>query len=160
MQKEEIENIPKEDVQLLLQDLSERLCYNQKVAVYMYVGNKWFESTLKSVNPSEEKIKIGTVEYDVRRCRPYLRPMSSMTHEEREEWHDEVNTPMLDLEQLDYDSGEMAYKMAPKFFAKAQKNGLVWLRKKHFDYNNLIGLGLAFPDKEYAHELKTKKQTI
>ena len=60
--------------------------------------------------------------YPVEECRPFLRPMSSMTETEREELAKCVN-----LDTSVY--GQARY--------------LDWLNRYHFDYRNLIGRGLA-----------------
>ena len=52
-------------------------------------------------------------------CKPYLRPMSSMTEEEEKEYHDARSDYYDDLGTYD------------------------WLNAHHFDYRGLIEKGLA-----------------
>lgn len=58
---------------------------------------------------------------------PYLRPMSSMTEEEAEEYNDLVN----ELSEYDCQPEQSSSKI------------IDWLIKNHFDYRGLIPMGLA-----------------
>ena len=73
---------------------------------------------------------------------PYLRPMSSMTEEEREEWTDLFMVSITqELEQ--YTDELEAEKVAPSLFAKSHTLSIDWLNAHHFDYRGLIEKGLA-----------------
>lgn len=66
---------------------------------------------------------------DLEHCKPYLRPMSSMTEEERNEWMDITHAQeWLIIGNLD----------------KATD----WLNAHHFDYRGLIDRGLALEAKD------------
>ena len=65
---------------------------------------------------------------------PYLRPMSSMTEEERKEYQAFFN----------YDGVEY-----PEEY-------IDWLNANHFDYRNLIGKGLALEAPEGMYNIKEK----
>ena len=72
---------------------------------------------------------------------PYLRPMSSMTDEERSEWADLFN---LELDKLNEISDEdKAEELAPYYFGKCHQVSIDWLNAHHFDYRGLIPKGLA-----------------
>ena len=103
-----------EDKELLLKDLSARLPYG------VIVAHKSRES--------EERISLGygNIEYVAelgigwwKDCKPYLRPMSSMTEEEEFELNETKCYTQLTLRSYD------------------------WLNAHHFDYRGLIERGLA-----------------
>ena len=132
-----------EEKQLLLQDLCARL-HNHPIVhvehnvwgfietadlqVYGYVG------TLKLLREDNETFCYLPIE----ECRPYLRPMDSMTEEEYREF--------LDTQDWEYgDSSHPKYEYTYKTFD--------WLNKKMFDYRGLIPMGLALPAKEEMYKI-------
>ena len=113
-----------EDKELLLQDLSARLPYGVIVKYKSREGE------------GNAKITSGNIGYVTElddgwwdECKPYLRPMSSMTEEE---WADYQKIRMIDWVNGDINGT----------FINA---GLIvdWLNKNHFDYRGLIPEGLA-----------------
>ena len=153
-----------EEKQLLLKDFCARLPYGVKGRVYTETTNGTydisgdmiffdspFDVTLDDINTSTEELHViaigneDTIDFieDQQVCgspfiveefEPYLRPMSSMTDEEVNEfilisdtvlWLGEKrSTCILSLEQMD------------------------WLNAHHFDYRGLIEKGLALEAKE------------
>lgn len=145
-----------EDKELLLKDLCARLQYGVKGKVYAEVSNgkydMWgemifydapFDVTLDGINTSTEEIHVvaigneDTVEfiemqqtdgapYTIDEFKPYLRPMSSMTKEEKAEYKRLcVNAAICnDYQQVDY------------------------LNSNYFDYHGLIPKGLALEASE------------
>ena len=123
-----------EERQLLLQDLCSRLPYGVKV----YAGYD-LAMTLRQIDYQcfcecweNEDVKCNS-----RWMLPYLRPLSSMTKEEKEEfkafhcvdeWHPEFYQAMCNLPNIN--------------------NMINWLDKKMFDHRGLIPMGLALPAKE------------
>ena len=104
-----------EDKQLLLKDISARLPYRVKIE-RTYVD---YPTTLH-----EEDIvswKIGEIE-----IKPYLRPMSSMTEEEEDEY--------MVARQKD---------IAEAYIHATPQNAIDWLNSHHFDYRGLIEKDLA-----------------
>ena len=99
-----------EEKQLLLKDLCARLPYGVKVK---NVKNNF---DINNFNHNAEEIKFLIEEYNIK---PYLRPLSSMTEEEKKE------------------SGEL-YKRNTGMW-----DDLDWLNAHHFDYRGLIEKGLA-----------------
>lgn len=65
-------------------------------------------------------------------CKPYLRPMSSMTKDEFKEW--------LEYSKADYDC---EFKPEPTFSLEGCHLSIDWLNANHFDYRGLIPKGLA-----------------
>ena len=96
----------KEDKELLLKDLSARLLYG------VIMTNKKLKDTYYPLDGNEWQQAYYDDEWD---DVPYLRPMSSMTEEERKY-----------LQKLPF----------PYDFVD-------WLTAHHFDYHNLIEKGLA-----------------
>ena len=134
--------------QLLLKDLCSRLPYgvlcdfvynighpqkllsislHKKYQIHLDSDEYVFDSG-KSYGPSD------TIVDDIK---PYLRPMSSMTEEERADYHFYCETV--------WDSGEESYYHYDTF------KSIDWLNEHHFDYRGLIPMGLALeaPDDMY-----------
>ena len=136
-----------EDKQLLLKDLSARLPYSvwglhrgedlplyviDNSGAYMVLGyNAWFD--------------LDDVKF-----KPYLRPMSSMTEEEKKEYHKQVD---MDLDRTAealrkrFETGTFH----PENRFTPQYCHIDWLNAHHFDYRGLIDKGLALeaPDNMY-----------
>ena len=109
---------------LLRKDLCARFPYNVKLKV-KYEDDPW---TLFVMHQSEKIYVLGTkgypIEVKLTDCQPYLRPMSSMTQEEKQEYQRITRRWM-------YDS---SYSIGDSFD---------WLNAHHFDYIGLIEKGLA-----------------
>lgn len=123
-----------EDKQLLLKDLSARLPFG--VIIHNEEG---YEGHLNSINQTIFGIELSVnitairrVDFQMDTCKPYLRPMSSMTKEEAEEY--EV---LIDCSDYTY------FKTSDKV--------IDWLNAHHFDYRYLIEKSLAIvaPDNMY-----------
>ena len=139
----------REEKQLLLKDLCGRLPYGVKLDN----GLK-----LRSIDMLTEVVSCSGSGKKVENVRPYLRPMSSMTKDEREEievfifnkWYQE-NSCKIDKEGwieilANYDvSG-----IDPCFCS----DYVDWLNAHHFDYLGLIekGLALEAPEDMYKTE--------
>lgn len=119
-----------EDKQLLLKDLSARLPYGVKI-LQGGVVIETLQSICKvgdndyTVNPITNDMYNG---FHIEQVKPYLRPMSSMTEEERKEF--DYNVPCDFYSDID------------------------WLLEHHFDYRELIekGLALEAPEGMYKTE--------
>jgi hypothetical protein len=128
-----------EDKELFLKDLCARLPYH-------LLGRDVFGKTreMKVIYPT------GTIiaqEIDGENCSscgfiPYLRPMSSMTDEEKEE-----------LNCLCYHNIGVQDNMLQGYLCGCEINDVIdWLNTHHFDYRGLIlkGLALKAPEGMYA----------
>jgi hypothetical protein len=109
-----------EEKQLLLKDLCARLPYG--VIVHNEEGH---EGYLNSINQTIFGVELGVnitatrrVDFQLDTCKPYLRPMSSMTEEEKDEYDRLV---MCNASWVVDD----------------------WLNAHQFDYRGLIPVGLA-----------------
>lgn len=137
-----------EEKQLLLKDLSSRLPYGVKCQIDYdneedaFLGvERYADDWIVSICTETEEIGLyGASEYfypeDIK---PYLRPMSSMTEEEKEEQSKIVIQSM----SCSLDNSESATTMLND-----------WLLSKHFDVRGLIekGLALEAPEGMYKTE--------
>ena len=118
-----------EEKELLIKDLSARLPYG----VIVKIKNK--DNEERTVD-----LTYGNIDYVFtlgdwwKECKPYLRQMSSMTAEEKEE----------------------LWGLLKKLGMTADVKRLDWLVANHFDIRNLIGKGLALeaPAEMYNKEDK------
>ena len=124
-----------EDKDLLLKDLCARLPYGVKV----YAGED-LAMTLKQI---DYKGFCESWENEDFKCHsrwmfPYLRPLSSMTEEEENEWNGLNIDPLLEA------VGERHTRIEDLMLrTKSQYNPVDWLNAHHFDYRGLIPMGLA-----------------
>ena len=82
--------------------------------------------------------------------KPYLRPMSSMTEDEREELSDYLcERVMPDKIGITFPPDPTEGKGVPFRWMQAC---LDWLNARHFDYRGLIGKGLALPATEEMYK--------
>lgn len=120
--------------QLLLKDICARLPYGVKVAYLAWSrekGNYIVPMRIYSLNTDGYMRLIGQVDegggqVEITKYLPYLRPMDSMTEEEREEYIKECNKVLL-----------MRYR------ASSHYQVTDWLNEHHFDFRSLIEKGLA-----------------
>ena len=115
------------DKQLLLEDLSARLPYGVKVTT----TNPAAEFGVMSGISIKGKISVSTKDADIvfecTEVKPYLRPMSSMTLEELEEYRrfgDYIRDAECKIHIANYEQ-------------------IHWLNAHYFDYRGLIEKGLA-----------------
>lgn len=116
-----------EEKQLLLKDLCARFPYG----VICQLSNKGSAVLIT------EKLGLGGLEHFIvgSMCvKPFLRPMSSMTEEEREKWTSIINYT------LNKEKGEMSVSVLVDDVSEYTD----WLDKNMFDYRGLIPMGLAF----------------
>jgi hypothetical protein len=114
-----------EEKDLLLKDLCARLPYR----VIVHINDYW-DKNYPRPNEVLTTHSLSQYEKDLERwnIKPYLRPMSSMTEEEKEKYY---NWKGLFENELD-------------FFEQDLKDVMDWLNSNHFDYRGLIEKGLAF----------------
>jgi len=134
--------------QLLLKDLCARLPYGVKlgfensdlILVPTDFNIYTMQLSTNQIYPKSNSVAIGHI-YDIWNYRPYLRPMSSMTEEER-----------IEFERLSfiYDASDGSMLFSEK--------GLDWLNAHHFDFRGLIEkkLALEAPDNMYKTEVENE----
>lgn len=137
-----------EEKQLLLKDLCARIPYGVNIQV-----KDW------AVLDAELEIgHINRLQNDGLELKPYLRPMSSMTKEEREEV--EI---LIFGEWFAQDSGKVDGEGWIEILANYDVSGIApgfcgdyvdWLLEHHFDFHNLIerSLALEAPENMYKNE--------
>ena len=125
-----------EEKDLLLKDLCARLPYG---VICNCVDPKFSGSvdwTLYSINLQDGTIEttndVWNDEFAIENIKPYLRPMESMTEEEKAKLNN-----MCDVV---YSFGMKIYSKTPEFYDELNAN--------HFDYRGLIPMGLALPASE------------
>ena len=141
-----------EDKELLLKDLCARLPYHPMLA---HQNNSEVKGALVEVNSSELIISPWG-KYDIEECKPFLRPMSSMTDEEAKHLfllHNEDRKEHEILEvsigdkYLDFkiDDGCCSFELHTIWYEDAvgSTKSFDWLNAHHFDYRGLIEKGLA-----------------
>lgn len=123
-----------EDKSLLFKDLCARLPYNTKVFFSIIEEDEPVKLSL-SVIRCLESIPLGQNDIVIK---PYLRPMSSMTEEEENEWCGLDIDPLLEAVKERHTRIEDLMLRT-----KSQYKPTEWLNAHHFDYRGLIDKGLA-----------------
>ena len=114
----------KEDIEQLLKDLAARSLYG----VCVYIKYKTGEPCYGKLTPKDIQWFIDS---KIETIKPYLRPLSSMTEEEREKYR---------------------YGFGSDIYGNIKK--IDWLNKHHFDYRGLIEKGLALKALEGMYNIK------
>lgn len=123
----------KEEKKLLFRDLCARLPYHVRCKIWLKDGTT--EEGPLDLEHNYADVLLNAFYYDdIKDIKPYLRPMSSMTDEEKVEYE---NTFASVYDVDDY--GEDADSWHEEFSI----HSLDWLNKNHFDYRGLIEKGLA-----------------
>lgn len=138
--------------ELLLKDLSARLFYGVKVSLH-HEDMGYLTGTLDAIYPTEDRVivdnlnkviapvnvRCGGFNVEKNNVKPYLRPLTSMTDEEREEYR-----KFSHYGAAGYRDNDFKEMIAVPSFEKID-----WLIKNHFDYRGLIEKGLAISTKEH-----------
>ena len=135
-----------EDKQLLFKDLCARLPYGVKVDVDFYYTTKELSCDL-----------LQDFITDKKSVRPYLRPMSSMTDEEKEDLRKNYHFYFDDCDDgitngiYSSQFNRTIYEMIDECDIEAI---IDWLNAHHFDYRWLIEKGLALEAPEDMYKIK------
>lgn len=149
-------DMTQEEKDLLLKDLCARLPYGVKVQY-------------KDFDPIDiESIDQYTVNgnYLISLCKPYLKKMSSMTEEEK----DELISKCLHTETEEDWEGMRSDVWGIEIFSKydtrrwdnpiwpstINMDAIDWFNAHHFDYRGLISMGLALEAPEEMYNIKTE----
>lgn len=119
-----------EDKKLLLRYLCMALPYKVKVCLY-----EQETCILLGIDGCDMYLDVDSDPFRIESIKPYLRPMSSMTEEEKKEFD---NFCVID-EFVWEGKTEIGYKNQAIIMSVA----INWLLKKHFDFMDLIPKGLA-----------------
>ena len=130
-----------EDKELLLRDLSARLSYHIRLKVWLKDGTTE-EGVLDLEHNYGDILRDAFYYNEIIDIKPFLRPMSSMTEEEKEELsHLLPKDWSVEIDKLN----NFYFDMSPSIFMEIDVflNIIDWLNKKMFDYRGLIEKGLA-----------------
>ena len=125
-----------EDKQLLLVDLCARLPYGVKIELTWWVmGEGTYINTTLEPDHIEQFLNDEDGDTEIK---PYLRPMSSMTEEEKKEYQSlcEIHT--------DHDADD---NVTYYYFDTIES--FDWLNKNMFDFRGLIPEGLAISTEKF-----------
>lgn len=146
----------KEDKELLLADLCGRLPYGVWVNIEGFDYD--FNGKLVQVyfgNINRCSIQVGSnISYSLEETKPWLRPMSSMTEDERYELQEiigkDVEIPDDFIHIVD---------SSRKIFSFLELQAVFdWLNAHHFDYHGLIPKGLALEAPEGMYNNNEEQQ--
>lgn len=126
------------DKQLLLKDICARLPYGVKCTHKAYPNSI---KTIATVYPNETAI-VGVIEVYLNDINIYLRPMSSMTEEEKKEY-DETFDCIVSTRGV-----EINHERRPTY------ETYDWLNEHYFDYRELIEKGLALQAPKGMYNIK------
>jgi hypothetical protein len=119
----------KEEKQLLLKDLCARLLYHPRINI---CNDSWEGCQIGEFDTNLYSHHIDAFVCDRIEIKPYLRPIDSMTEEEKKEY--------CDLQAKFLYSSRYPVTDAYELFD--------WLNAHHLDYRGLIPMGLALEAKE------------
>lgn len=135
-----------EDKALLLKDICARLPYGVKVDVSRV--DEWKELTLTP-------FILSNYYDDIEKIKPYLRPLSSMTEEEKKELYGKYNvcsdTILNTLTLREHSEGYWDEDTECSFVDYLWF--INWLNEHHFDYHGLIPMGLALEAPEGMYKI-------
>lgn len=126
------------DKELLLRDLSARLRYGVKILIENDNEELPFRTDKAYVNTMDED-HWSYFKFDRITITPYLRPMSSMSIEERREWEEYKDYVVESCDELINERIADLYD---------------WLLAHHFDFRRLIEKGLALEAPEGMYNIK------
>ncbi len=123
-----------EDKELLLKDISGRLPYGQIVQISLFRNDGRKRDLDLDPHVTENIWEL----IDKYHALPYLRPMSSMTEDEENEWCGLNIDPLLEAVGKQHTRAEDLMLRAGSQYKPTE-----WLNAHHFDYRGLIPKGLA-----------------
>lgn len=125
--------------QLLLKDICARLPYGvicRYTTAIPLLGEVLNYGPLQEIRRKGEYFTVNGADCLYEDIKPYLRPMSSMTDEEKKEFDD-----FCVIDEFAWNgNSEIGYKNQ----AFIMSDAIDWLNAHHFDHRGLIPMGLAF----------------
>ena len=123
----------------MIKDLSGRIPYRHNFWLQVREFDEDAPSNRRMLTKYIDDIYTGWV-VD---CKPYLRPMETMTEEERKELKKLMNCDYVTYSSLRYTlGGQVDYDDFLVYYEESSKL-IDWLNKNMFDYRGLIEKGLA-----------------
>lgn len=124
-----------EDKELLFKDLSARLPYHVRCKVWLNKYGTTEEGPLDLEHNYGDVLQDAFFYHDrIKDIKPYLRPMSTMTEEEKD---------YVVKHSLGYTASIGGGKKDEKLYFHFKAESFDWLNAHHFDYRGLIEKGLA-----------------
>lgn len=114
-----------EEKELLIKDLCARLPYHPNIKVY---NDGWDGMKMGEFDTSLQSHHIDAFWYSRIEIIPYLRPLYSMTEEEKKEWYNNIQKS----QECSIENSETSITYIND-----------WLLEHHFDVHGLIKRGLA-----------------
>ena len=134
----------KEEKQLLLKDLCGRLPYGTICRCRTTEDSTWWNTDHRIFGIIGNKVDVGSDIIDAEQIKPYLRPLSSMTEEEK-----------IELCTIAYAPDEMKTIEEKLHVVKTNaKNAADFYNEHHFDHRGLIPIGLALEAPEGMYKTK------
>ena len=118
----------KENKELLLKDLLGRVLYGVKVDYHGNIFTLGYNLYLNKGDVAFENYPMLYSLDGIESVKPYLRPMSSMTEEERLIYEQRLHDVGRSIDVIDADD---------------VVSHMDWLLERHFDFRGLIPMGLA-----------------
>ena len=125
-------NMTKRQKEILLKDLLGRVLYGVKVDYHDNICTLGYSLYLNNSDAAFENHPMAFFLENIESIKPYLRPMSSMTEDELNEYENFITNEKDD--QIRF------------------CNELVFYHIHHFDYRGLIPMGLALPALENMYK--------
>ena len=145
--------ITQEEKELLLKDISGRLPYGQIVQISLFRNDGIKRDIDLDPHVTENIWEL----IDKYHALPYLRPMSSMTGEEFTKLKEYSGLKYDQLDLASFQNG--AYKILDFYLSEVPSGAVIrvfdWLNKYHFDYRDLIQMGLAIAVTKENNPYKT-----
>ena len=137
-----------EEKQLLLKDLCARLPYGVKVNLHNEICTLlgYFDDyvMLTANVPTGQQTNIANI-------KPYLRPLSSMTEDEKKVYH-KLLQMSITVVMPNMVRKETSYIVDLEDDGDGLNHLYDWFNENHFDYRGLIPMGLALEAKEGMYE--------
>ena len=144
-----------EDKHLLVKDLCARLLYGVIVNAQYKDGEGWKTEDRKILGIYEDgQVYLDCVYTTIDCIKPYLRPLSSMTEGEKEEFH------KLKQFSVTVVTPNGVSLLKPTYIVDLEEDGdglnhlYDWLNAHHFDYRGMIEKGLAIDALEGMYDIK------
>lgn len=134
-----------EEKDILLKDLCARIPYGVRMKVLYPVNGIELEYYLTSIYKDNVQVNTnngGVMAAAIDAFKPYLRPMSSMTEEEKNEMHELLSPKGTAVYRHDGISTPVSH-FGDFIPYEYMSRVIAWLAKNQFDYNGLIPMGLA-----------------
>lgn len=144
-----------EDKQLLLKDLCARLPYGVKAQYFDAEFGRYEIDTIDGIDlTSNPEILISQYGLKVDAVKPYFRPLSNMTEEEKIELKEYLDAEEVDCNGFGYIEGGTLEDYISRTPYSLCNYVIDWFNAHYFDYRGLIEMGLALEAPEGMYNIK------